>query len=83
MDDEPTSSFSRPLIQELHISGFDEDNVKTLNQLSELGLVFDELLVETPSRAYTGAIETVGVNAKRIRLCGTNHPCMYSHKSPQ
>ena len=72
VDGEPPSSLSRPLIRELYISEFHEDGLGILNQLSELGLVFDELIVEWRSRpplcTFSLIADSLGVNAKCIRL---------------
>jgi len=79
VDCEPPSSLSRPPIRELYISEFHMNDLGILNQLSELGPVFDELIVHGRSRipllTLNGVIGSLGVNAKCIRLC------TYAHES--
>ena len=70
-DGEPPSSLSRPLIRGLCISDAKKDDLRILNQLSELGPIVDNLTIAryspSPPRACLIA-DSLGVNAKRIRL---------------
>jgi len=72
VDGEPPSSLSRPLIRNLQISEPEEDGLGVLNQLSELGPVFDKLVVEwwspSPPRTLSLIADSLGVNAKYIKL---------------
>ena len=82
VDDELASSLSRPLIRELHASGFHEDHLGILDQLSELEPAFEELDLEILLLALSGAADFLGVKAKRIRLSQCDRFCMYTHESP-
>jgi len=72
VDGEPPSSLSRPLIRELCISEIHKDDLWILNQLSGLGQVFDKLVIKrlsrTPPRTLSLIADSLGVNAKCIRL---------------
>jgi len=72
VDGEPPSSLSRPLIRYLHISDPRKDDLGILNQLSELGLVVNKLFIGTwspsPPRAFSLIADSLGINAKCIRL---------------
>ena len=72
-DGEPASPLCRPLIQKLYIRQFREDNLDILDQLSELGLVFEEIIVggwclKTGLHTLSRIVGSLGVNAKRLRL---------------
>ena len=72
VDGESPSSLSRRLIRHLHISDPNKDCLGIFNQLSELGLVVDELVVTSwstcPPRAVSIIADSLGVNAKYIKL---------------
>jgi len=85
MDGEPPSSLSRPLIRELYISDPKKDDLGILNQLSELGPVFDKLIIGTWSlsspRDFSLIADSLGVNARCIRLFRC-HECVCAHEYP-
>jgi len=72
VDATPVPPLSHPLIEELCISGFDENHFGLLNQLSKLGLVFGEVVLDRYQmgrpRTLERAVNAVGINAKRLRL---------------
>ena len=86
-DGEPPSPLCRPFIRKLRISRFYEDGLGILNQLPELGLVFEELIVDGWSlkigfHTLSHIVDTLGVNVKRLRLlrsgaCKECVMCMY------
>jgi len=81
-DGEPPAPLSRPLIRNLHISDPKNDDLGILNQLSELGPVFDKLIIGTwspsPPRAFSLITDSLGVNAKRIRLFRSSECGVYT-----
>ena len=82
-DGEPPSPLCRPFIRKLRISRFYEDGLGILDQLPELGLVFEELIVDGWSlkigfHTLSHIVDTLGVNVKRLRLLrwGTRTKCI-------
>ena len=75
VDGEPLCPRSRSLLRELHISDFHEDGHGILDQLSELGLAFDELVIDGSSQVFLPTLNhivaSLGVNIKRLRLLRT------------
>ena len=72
-DGESAPPLCRSLIQKLHIPQFHEDSLDILDQLSELGLVFEELIVGRWSskiglHVLSHIVNSLGVNIKRFRL---------------
>ena len=82
VDGEPPSSLSRPLIRNLHIFDPKEHDLGILNQLSELGPIFDTLVIGTwspsPPRAFSLITDSLGVNAKCIRLFRSSECGVYT-----
>ena len=85
VDDKTTSPLSCPLIRKLHLSGFREDNLSILNQLSELGLMVDELIVDCQPLGHlptaSHIVNTLGLGIKCLRLSRTSIFCMYTRQS--
>ena len=83
VDGEPASPLCRPLIRKLHIFGFYEHGLGVLDQLSELGLVFEELDVDGSSHmslsTLSGIVDSLGVKVKRLKALRTYRVgnCMY------
>ena len=72
-DGKPASPLCRPLIRKFHISSFDNPDLEILDQLSELGLVFEELIVggwSSKIGLYTLSriVNSLGANVKCFRL---------------
>ena len=71
IDDKLIPPLSRPLLGQLYIAQTYED-LGLLDQLSELGLVFDEILFNSGLRVHTRTlrriVDGVGVNVERLRL---------------
>lgn len=74
VDDEPAPPISHPPMQELHVSEFypHRDAFHTFHRLSELGPLFDEVVLEGRSQVLLSELShiagTLGVNTKRLRL---------------
>ncbi|KAF9647255.1 hypothetical protein BDM02DRAFT_3188164 [Thelephora ganbajun] len=72
VDGEPVPPLSRPIIQKLHISNVHGNGIDLLDKLSELGPVFDEIVVGGWLQDYLHALGpilgTVGAKAKCLRL---------------
>lgn len=71
IDDKLIPPLSRPLLGQLYIAQTYED-LGLLDQLSGLGLVFDEILFNSGLRVHTRTlrriVDGVGVNVERLRL---------------
>ena len=84
-DGEAASPLRRPLIRKLHTSRLHKDALDILAQLSELGLVFEELDVDgswdvITLYAISCIVDSLGVNVKRLRALRTYRTleaCMY------
>ena len=75
-DGEPASRLCRPLIRKLHISSFHDRGLDILNRLSELGLVFEELVIggwssQADSHTLSRIVDSLDINVKRLRLLET------------
>ena len=85
MDGKPSSPLSRPLIRKLHLSGFPKDGLGILYQLSELGPAFDELVIDCWSRVprpiLSSIVDSLGINAKCIRLLRFSGMCTYKYEN--
>ncbi|KAF9647248.1 hypothetical protein BDM02DRAFT_3117389 [Thelephora ganbajun] len=86
VDGEPVSPVSRPLMRELHISGVHGNGFDLLRELSELGPVFDEIVIggrlQERSHILGLILGTVGVKAKRLRLSRNFRPYRSASGSP-
>lgn len=81
-DSKPASPLLRPLLGQLRISHFYGGNYGLLDQLSELGLVFDEIVfydyIFISMLSLERIVNTVGTNAKRLRLLSHFANCKYT-----
>jgi hypothetical protein len=82
VDGGPAPPLSRPLIGQLRISGFHQDILDLLDQLSGLGSVsFDDIvLTQYPwprVQNLERIVNAVGVNVKRLRLLSRFEGCTY------
>ena len=81
VDGEPLCPRSHSLIRKLHISDFHGDGHDILDQLSELGPAFDELVIDGSSKillpTLNHIVASLGVNVKRLRLLQTFLVCTY------
>ena len=82
-DGKPAFPLCRPLIRKLHISSFRDRGLGILDQLSELGLVPEELIImgwsaKTALHILSRIVDSLGVNVKRLRLLrwGTRTKCI-------
>ena len=75
VDGEPLCPRFCSLIRKLHISDSHEDGHGILNQLSELGPAFHELVIDGSSQillpTLSRIVASLGVNIKRLRLLRT------------
>ena len=78
-DGKPTPSLSRSRMRRLHLSHLRADILGIVDQLSELGLAFDQVVVNDwqPVRpnVLTRIAETVGGKARCIELLRTDRSC--------
>ena len=87
VDATPAPPLSHSLIEELWVSAFDENHFGLLNQLSKLGLVFGEVVLNrypmVRPRNLERVVNAVGVNVKRLRLMSRfGSVCMSSQAEP-
>ena len=80
-DRNPTPSLSRPRMSRLCLSGVRTNTLRILDQLSELGLAFDEVVVKSRRsvllHALTRIANTVGKKVKCLKL-QVPKICMYA-----
>lgn len=81
VDAESVPPLSRPRIEKLHVSALHEDSIGLLDRLSELGTVFDEIIVEEWREVHVHylnrIVKALGENVKRLKLLGGFKGCMY------
>ena len=72
VDDEPASPVSRPLIEQLYVSEVHWDGMHFFDQMSEIGLGFEEVVfIERPfvrPELVERVADTVGVSVKCLKL---------------
>lgn len=73
VDNEPPSPLSRPVLGQLSVyGGYGDLGVSLLDQLSELGLAFDEIIFDermhVSVRTLQHVVTAVGRSTKRLRL---------------
>ena len=82
MDGKLTRPLSRPLLGQLQVSELDEEKSSIFDQLSELGLAFDEIVFDGPSpvslQTLGHIINTVGARVKCLRLSNPPKKCTHT-----
>ena len=78
LDDEPVSPVSRPLVERLYTSGL-YGTMGFLDQLSGLGLVFEEIVLDERASAHLveRVADAVGMSVKHLRLLQPLRGCVY------
>ena len=81
VNDKPVRPVSRPLLRQLHISEAYEGGFSILDQLSEVGLAFDEIVVDGPSpvslHTLGRVVDAVGARVRCLKLSNPLETCTY------